>query len=243
MRRMIFAERWNKRWDTFSKSNTVAFPLAKGDAEAASPFFVARMPADPKTPSAFIESLSPILRPLAVALQEALITLEPHYDQLCAWKGLAFKRDDNYSCMIVPYKDHLKLMIWRGVSLEDPEGRLLGKGENTRHVLFHTESDINVPYLRMLLQQQFAMYDSGIPWEEPCETRKQTAMPTWVKKALQEHSLMDAYEDRPPYQRRDYLHWITSAKREMTQQSRLDQMLDELAAGDRYMKVVWGRKK
>jgi hypothetical protein len=38
----------------------------------------------------------------------------------------------------------------------------------------------------------------------------------------------------PDYQRNDYLSWITRAKREETQQKRLEQMLDELERGHVY---------
>jgi uncharacterized protein YdeI (YjbR/CyaY-like superfamily) len=62
-------------------------------------------------------------------------------------------------------------------------------------------------------------------------------MPDFVRKALVERGLMDAYLNRPPYQRNDYLSWIIRAKQENTQQKRLNQMLDELAAGDSYMKM------
>ena len=64
-------------------------------------------------------------------------------------------------------------------------------------------------------------------------------MPAFVRKALTERGLMDAYRRRPPYQQNDYVGWITRAKREETQLRRLEQMLDELAAGDSYMKMGW----
>ncbi|MDX1379069.1 MAG: YdeI/OmpD-associated family protein, partial [Anaerolineales bacterium] len=60
--------------------------------------------------------------------------------------------------------------------------------------------------------------------------------------ALNEHNLMDAYNARPPYQRNDYIGWITRAKREATQQKRLNQMLDELKKGNVYMKMKWRSK-
>ena len=50
---------------------------------------------------------------------------------------------------------------------------------------------------------------------------------------------MEAYRARPPYQRNDYLGWIARAKRDDTKARRLAQMLDELARGDRYMKMAW----
>ena len=64
-------------------------------------------------------------------------------------------------------------------------------------------------------------------------------MPLEVENALATTGLMAAYQSRPPYQRNDYLSWINRAKLEATKQKRLDQMLAELAAGDRYMNMAW----
>ena len=60
-------------------------------------------------------------------------------------------------------------------------------------------------------------------------------MPTDVLQDLEERSLLDAYNERPFYQRNDYLAWIGRAKRTGTRQKRLQQMLSELEAGGRYM--------
>ncbi|MFC1917640.1 YdeI/OmpD-associated family protein [Chloroflexota bacterium] len=67
-------------------------------------------------------------------------------------------------------------------------------------------------------------------------------MPDFIRQALVEKGLMDAYINRPPYQRNDYLSWIIRAKQEKTRQKRLNQMLDELAAGDSYMNMRYKAK-
>jgi uncharacterized protein YdeI (YjbR/CyaY-like superfamily) len=64
-------------------------------------------------------------------------------------------------------------------------------------------------------------------------------MPEWVRQALEARGLMDVYRARPAYQQNDYVCWITRAKRPDTRQRRLEQMLDELAGGDVYMKMAW----
>jgi len=64
-------------------------------------------------------------------------------------------------------------------------------------------------------------------------------MPEYIREALEGRGLMEAYDTRPPYQRNDYIAWITRAKRPDTQQKRLNQMLDELEKGDVYMKMDW----
>lgn len=70
-------------------------------------------------------------------------------------------------------------------------------------------------------------------------TRKRNVMPAYVREALNESGLMEAYRERPPYQRNDYLGWISRAKLEETRVKRLNQMLSELRKGNVYMKLAW----
>ena len=69
--------------------------------------------------------------------------------------------------------------------------------------------------------------------------RKCEDMPDFVREALEERGVRDQYDARPPYQRNDYLLWINKVKREETKRKHLEQMLDELEAGDVYMGMAW----
>ena len=73
--------------------------------------------------------------------------------------------------------------------------------------------------------------------------RPRNPMPDFVRAALLRQDLLDAFESRPPYQRNDYLGWISRAKRPETREKRLAQMLDELAGDDRYMNMAYKAKK
>jgi uncharacterized protein YdeI (YjbR/CyaY-like superfamily) len=64
-------------------------------------------------------------------------------------------------------------------------------------------------------------------------------MPADVRRALVARRLLAAYRARPPYQRNDYVGWITRAKRPETRAKRLAQMLEELADGELSMKMRW----
>lgn len=74
-------------------------------------------------------------------------------------------------------------------------------------------------------------------------TRELHPTPSFVKEALTEGGLMDAYEGRPAYQQNDYIGWITHAKLEATQQKRLNIMLNELKRGDGYMGLPYTTKE
>lgn len=64
-------------------------------------------------------------------------------------------------------------------------------------------------------------------------------MPEFIASALREHGVLEAYEARPPYQRNDYVGWITRAKLEATTMKRLNQMLSELKGGKLYMNMPY----
>jgi len=55
-------------------------------------------------------------------------------------------------------------------------------------------------------------------------------MPAEIREALETRVLRAAHEERPAYQRNDYLGWIGRAKRPETEQKRLHQMLDSSSA-------------
>lgn len=63
-------------------------------------------------------------------------------------------------------------------------------------------------------------------------------MPDFVKRALEERSLMAEYQARPEYQRNDYIGWINNAKLQGTKEKRLRQMLEELKKGGVYMNMA-----
>jgi uncharacterized protein YdeI (YjbR/CyaY-like superfamily) len=67
-------------------------------------------------------------------------------------------------------------------------------------------------------------------------------MPDFIRDALNERGLTDAYHSRPPYQQNDYIGWIQRAKLKATKQKRLDQMLAELKGGKLYMGMKWNPK-
>ena len=62
-------------------------------------------------------------------------------------------------------------------------------------------------------------------------------MPDAVRTELEERGVMELYQERPFYQRNDYLAWIGRAARLETRRKRIEQMLDELEQGGVYMKM------
>jgi uncharacterized protein YdeI (YjbR/CyaY-like superfamily) len=67
-------------------------------------------------------------------------------------------------------------------------------------------------------------------------------MPKHIRALLIKRGLMELYKARPPYHQNDYLGWISRAKIESTKQKRIQQMVEELKQGDRYMNMRWSAR-
>ena len=65
--------------------------------------------------------------------------------------------------------------------------------------------------------------------------RPKQPMPPDVDQALRGAGVLDAYRERPAYQRNDYLGWIGQAQQDETRAKRVRQMVDELREGGVYM--------
>jgi uncharacterized protein YdeI (YjbR/CyaY-like superfamily) len=67
-----------------------------------------------------------------------------------------------------------------------------------------------------------------IPMNKPSSRLKRALnpMPNDVLETLEKEKLVDSYYTRPPYQRNDYISWISRAKRNDTREKRLLQMIN-----------------
>lgn len=74
-------------------------------------------------------------------------------------------------------------------------------------------------------------------------SRKRNPTPKFVMDHLWRSGQMKNYLARPPYQQNDYVGWIVRAKKDETKQKRLNQMIDELKKGDKYMKMDYRARK
>jgi len=79
--------------------------------------------------------------------------------------------------------------------------------------------------------------------EDRAPRRARVPMPPDVRDTLAAAGLTEAYAARPPYQRNDYLGWITRAMRPETRARRTATMLRELEAGHGYMGMPWSPRR
>lgn len=151
--------------------------------------------------------------------------------------------------------DHNGPVIWmfcaqNWVHISFPQGSLLdsahglfepteNKGQRT--IKIYKKDRFPEKVLTQLIVQavQNNLEGKKISFNAPKPGSKTFDLPREYEDLLSAGSLLEAYQKRPYYQQSGWIRWIESAKQESTKDRRRAQMLDELKAGNVYMKMPW----
>lgn len=156
------------------------------------------------------------------------------------------------------FKAHVTLSFWRGKEMSDPAGIFDGKARESLEIV-RLESLKDLPTERVLagyVKEAMAINERG---QTPAgKQAKQTAAKKQAKKAAKKvpsapDDLLTAlkvnktaaktFEDFSPTNKKEYVEWITGAKREATREKRVAQAVEWMAEGKprnwKYMKQ-WG---
>ncbi len=104
-----------------------------------------------------LEMTAEPLRPVAVALREAIVRLHPEVSEVvrlgerAATFGVGPKKMSEGYAYILPHPRWINLGFFRGASLPDHEGLLEGTGAAMRHVKIHSLDEARRPEILTLL--------------------------------------------------------------------------------------------
>ena len=190
--------------------------------------------------------VQPILRKVRAAIRKAA----PNATEKISWQMPTFWQGENLIHFAV-FKNHLG--IFPGdLSLAPFKNRLEGYSMTKGAIHFPYDKPIDLKLIADITKWRVSMSaKAGVAKKSGKSsktmgtsrmTRRVHEIPEYVSAALDKNSLWERYRARPPYQRNDYIGWITRGKREETRQKRIDQMLDELRNGDAYMGMDYNAK-
>lgn len=190
-----------------------------------------------KNPDLWLEGVSDFSRPLCALLREWFVRWEPDLTESIKWNMLCFS-GRKLVCGISGCKKHVGIAFFRGTELPDPAGLFVGGEENTAIQSVRITSPDAVPRepLRRLLRA--AVNLDLDPDRPPLPTRRREPwpVPDFFAEALRADPKAAAGFARfaPTYQR-EYLVWLTTAKREETRGKRLAETLAALREGRKWI--------
>jgi len=167
-------------------------------------------------------------------VEETMKWSMPHFD----YKGVM--------CGMAAFKQHCVFGFWKEALIFDRDKAL----EKTAMGSFGCiKSLADLPSEKALVRyvkKAAALNDAGIkaPGRTQPKKREQLAVPDYFSAALKKNAkARKIFENFPPSKRREYLEWVTEAKREETRRERLATSIQWLAEGKtRHWKYQPARK-
>ena len=181
----------------------------------------------PPTPDArvdaYIAEAAPFARPILERIRAAFHAGCPDLVENIKWGVPSFERTKLLGGMAA-FKEHVSYGFWRAADMSDPHG-LLGEVRKASPMRIRASSPRDLPAKKVLVEyvRQAARLDAaGAPPRAQRAAAKPAARaPKDLAAALAANPAARAFWDTlAPGYRRDYVEWITDAKREATRARR-----------------------
>lgn len=195
----------------------------------------------------YIEKSPEFAQPILEKIRKAAHKACPDLDEAMKWSVPHFEMDGLLASMC-SFKAHARLSFWKGMQLSDPENLLEGHG-NTGMSGMKLKSVKDLPTQKVLVAyfKEAAALNAKLSQEATSSPKKKAAkvkvptMPSDLTSALKNNKQAKlTFDDFSPTHQKEYIEWITEAKREATREKRLAQAIEWMAEGKprnwKYMK-------
>ena len=196
-----------------------------------------------KHPTEWLATCPEFSQSIAEQLTDWILTWEPDLTESIKWNNLCFS-GRKLVVGLSACRKHLALFFFRGTELPDPAGLFNEGGDNNtniRSIRLTTLDGLDRAALRDLLHAAVELdADPAVP-PLPKVKRKPWPVPSFFKEALaakRNHAAAEGFRKLSPTCQREYLVWLSTAKRPETRERRLKETLTALASGRK-----WAQRK
>ena len=149
------------------------------------------------------------------------------------WGKPCYCLDDRNVVLIQEFSDHLALMFFKGVLLDDPDGVLHAQGPNThgpKRMKFTTAdqvvelADVISAYVREAIEHELA--GTELP-ERPDEAQA----PELEERLASDDQFAEAFYALTPGRQREYNLYVSDAKQSATRERRVDKITPRIMNG------------
>lgn len=188
---------------------------------------------DPRV-DAYIAEAAPFARPILSHLRKLVHESCPQAQETLKWSHMSFVVDGKLLCLVGSFKAHCTFGFWHK-DMQQQLARDLGKASEAAGMMGRITQLGDLPSdatMRRYFKQAAALVGAGVPARAPAKPRAAAAMPADLVAALKKNrAAAKTFENFSPSHRRDYIEWITEAKRDETRAKRLTTTLEWLAEG------------
>ena len=189
-----------------------------------------------KDPDEWLECAPEFSRPICMKLREWIFQWEPDLTEAIKWNALCYS-GTRLICGMDACKKHATLTFFRGGELSDPQKVFNhGAGNITiRSIRILSLDAINREALRRLLHEAVALDAEPRLPAPPRVKRPPLKPPPFFVAALKKNrAAAEGFKALSPSCQREYIMWLSSAKRPETRERRLKETLAALQHGRRW---------
>ena len=190
------------------------------------------MKTDPRVDD-YIARQADFARPILAQLREAVHAACPDCAETLKWGMPTFMYEGGILASMAAFKAHATFGFWRGsLVVGDTAEQKGAMGQFGR-----LESVEDLPprdVLEALVRKAMALADAGVKPARGRQKKPPAEVPDDLRAALDGNAKAAAtFEAFPPSCRREYVDWVTEAKREETRARRVAQAVEWMAEGKR----------
>ncbi|GMV96800.1 MAG: hypothetical protein AMXMBFR83_11600 [Phycisphaerae bacterium] len=184
---------------------------------------------------AYIAASAPFARPILRKIRGLFHRACPRIEETIKWGFPHFEYMGVVAGMAA-FKRHVSFGFWKGRLLSDPHGLFKGAGQtgmNARKLTDVSElpaDDVLIDYIR----EAVALNENNVklPARKKAGPRKSPPVPDDLQAALHKNpKALAGFEALPPSHQREYIEWITEARKEETRQRRIQTAIEWLTKG------------
>jgi uncharacterized protein YdeI (YjbR/CyaY-like superfamily) len=188
---------------------------------------------DPRI-DAYVAKSADFAKPILTHLREVVHSACPDCEETLKWSMPTFTYH-GMLCGFAAFKEHASFNFWKASLIEGLEPNSNNGGESMGN-FGRITSMKDLPSKKVLtgyIKEAMRLNEEGIKVEKPKKAVKPEAVvPAELKAALSKNKKARASFDAfSPSHRREYVEWITEAKREETRARRVTQAVEWIAEG------------
>ena len=181
----------------------------------------------------YIESKAAFAKPILTYVRETVHAACPDCEEAMKWSSPAFMYKGKILASMAAFKAHAAFGFWQGGQVTDAgDKQMSAMGQFGRL----TSIDDLPPRaeLEALVRKAMALIDEGVKPVRAKHQKEPFTVPQDLRAALDANPAANAtFEGFPPSAQRDYVEWVSEAKRDDTRTKRLAQTIEWLAEGKR----------
>jgi uncharacterized protein YdeI (YjbR/CyaY-like superfamily) len=196
---------------------------------------IRRMSADPRI-DRYIEQAAAFAQPILTQLRAIIRSACPDVEETIKWGRPSFSYRGKILCSISAFKQHAALSFWQGERVTkgaEIRGNQSAMGQFGRICSLDDLPD--AASLNGIVVAAMDLIDSGEKAQRPIKHPRPPAEPPADLLAAMAASpaARATYDAFPPSQQREYIDWVSEAKRPETRRRRVEQAVSMLAEGKR----------